>query len=101
VKEPKRVRGREKLADSVYVERYLAVTRFMAEHADATVGHTCSVLNIPVNGYYKGKELVDKGYITGVVTQNSVYTELTEPVFYLGSWFIPQLTYPITPKLRS
>jgi hypothetical protein len=95
------MRGREKLDNSVYVERYLAVTKFMAEHNSATIAYACSVLNIPVNGYYKGKELVDKGVVILKDKKKTMYTELTEPVFYLGSWFIPQVTYPITPRLRS
>jgi hypothetical protein len=95
------MRGRERLDNSIYVERYLAVTKFMEEHKNTTLGYACSVLSIPINGYYRGKELVAKGVVPIKANKDIVYTELTEPVFYLGSWFIPQVTYPITPRLRS
>jgi hypothetical protein len=95
------MRGRERLDNSIYVERYLTVTKFMAEHSSATIAYACKVLNVPILGYYKGKELVAKGVVPIKANKEIVYTELTEPVFYLGSWFIPQVTYPITPRLRS
>jgi hypothetical protein len=95
------MRGRERLANSTYVERYIAVTKFMAEHSSATIAYACKVLNVPLLGYYKGKDLVQRGVVIVKDKQETTYIELTEPVFYLGSWFIPQVTYPITPKLRS
>jgi ACT domain-containing protein len=95
------MRGRERLADSIYVERYIAVTKYLIEQADATIAYACQRLNIPLNSYYKGKELVDKGVVIVRDKQETTYIELTEPVFYLGSWFIPQLTYPITPRQRN
>lgn len=101
MKELKTLRGRDKLDNSIHLERYLAVTKFIAEHRSATIAYTCQVLNIPLNSYYRGKELINKGVVIVNIKHDDSYVELTEPVFYLGSWFIPQVTYPITPKLRS
>ena len=91
----------KKLDDSVFIARYLAVLNYMEEHKSATLEHTCHMLEVPTTSYYRGKELVEKSAFVTKAKELPQYTELTEPAFYLGNWFIPQVNYPITPKLRS
>ena len=94
-----------KLDDSIYIARYVAVLEYMKAHKYATLEQTLTLLNIPLTSYYRGKELTRKVGASLAeklhTKQEPVYTELTEPAMYLGTWFIPGTSYPITLKLRS
>lgn len=87
--------------DKVHIARYLAVCEYRNKYSNATLSDACSKVNIPLSSYYKGKDILGAQGRPTKQVDTACYIDLKEPTFYLGSWFIPGLTYPITPIARS